>query len=66
MGFEVMSKVEESLNWFNKGWILAARYSEGSIMSMGVPSKSTHFRFKISFGSTLMGWKIVIGCLPRG
>ena len=66
MGFEVIPKVEESLNWFNKGWILAARYSEDSIMSIGVLSKSTHFRFKIDFGSTLMGWKIVIECLPRG
>ena len=66
MGFEVIPKVEESLNWFNKGWILAERYSEGSIMSIGVLSKSTHFRIKIGFRSTLMGWKIVIGCLIRG
>ena len=25
MGLEVITKVEESLKWFNEGWILAAR-----------------------------------------
>ena len=39
MDSENIPKVEESLKWFNKGWILAARYSEGSILTIGVLSK---------------------------